>query len=86
MGDDANRRPPSTRVGAHVRIKPAHQQDVEALFSNAGVSPIYKEVRADGNVSYWFAKERLAELEPVLGRISLDCWAHYAVIGSPAKP
>ena len=84
---DANRPPPSSRVGARVRIKPAHQQEVEALFSDAGVPPIYKEMRPDGNVSYWFGKDQERELQStgVVERIPLEYWAHYAVVGSPTK-
>ena len=82
---EPNRRPSSTRVGARVRIKPAHQQEVEALFSEVGVSPLYKELRSDGNVSYWFGKEQVDQLHGVVERIPLEYWAHYAVVGSPTK-
>jgi hypothetical protein len=68
-----------------VRIKPVHQQEIEALFAEADVVPIYKEMRADGNVSYWFGKDQLSELTEVLERIPLHHWAHYAVVGSARK-
>ena len=85
MGRESNQPPPSSRVGARVRIKPAHQREVEALFSDAGLSPIYKEMRADGNVSYWFGKDELAALHPVLESMPLEYWAHYAMVGFPTK-
>ena len=82
-----NRPPSSSRVGVRVRIKPAHQQEVETLFADAGMQPLHKEMRADGNVSYWFGKEQLGELRStgVVERIPLECWAHYAVVGFPTK-
>ena len=84
---DPNRPPSSALVGARVRIKPAYQQEVEAIFSEAGVPPLYKEMRADGNVSYWFGKDQTDELQStrVVERIPLEYWAHYAVVGSPTK-
>ncbi|MBA2921271.1 hypothetical protein GON01_16390 [Sphingomonas sp. MAH-20] len=82
---DANRPSPSARVGARIRIKPAHQQEVEALFAEAGVQSLYKEMRSDGNVSYWFGKDQIDELRStgVVERIPLEFWAHYAVVGCP---
>jgi hypothetical protein len=85
MADSLKRPPGNRRVGARVRIKPAHQAEVEALFAEARMAPIYKEMRADGNVSYWFDKNQARALHPVLERIPLDYWAHYAVIGLPTK-
>jgi hypothetical protein len=77
--------PSNSRVGARVRIKPEHQSAVEALFHQAMIVPIYKELREDGNVSYWFDKKQTAFLSEshVLERIPLHHWAHYAIIGSP---
>lgn len=76
-------RPPEQRIGARVRIKPLYQADVEALFEQFGLSPIYKESRTDGNVSYWFGKDQVALLgkAEVLERIPLHWWAHYAIVG-----
>jgi hypothetical protein len=87
MSDAGKRPPPNSRVGARIRIKPEHQQEVENLFTGVGVLPVYKEVRADGNVSYWFGKNQLAELNSsgVVERIPLEYWAHYAVVGHPTK-
>ena len=85
MGRENSRPPPRSRLGARVRIKPAHQREVETLFTEAGLSPIYKEVRVDGNVSYWFGKDELAALHAVLERMPLEYWAHYAVVGFPTK-
>ena len=84
---EANRHFSNSRVGARVRIKPAHQREVETLFSEAGVPPLYKEVRADGNVSYLFGKDQLAQLQStaVVERIPLEYWAHYAVVDRPRK-
>jgi hypothetical protein len=64
-------------------MKPAYQEEVEALFSEAGLTPIYKEMRADGMVSYWFGKEQLGELTAsgVLERIPLEYWAVRAFLG-----
>jgi len=78
-------RPSERKVGARVRIKPVHQLEVEALFDQAGVLPIYKELRSDGNVSYWFGKDQVAILAEVgaLERIPLHWWAHYAIAGEP---
>ncbi|WP_034161461.1 hypothetical protein [Sphingomonas sp. ERG5] len=72
-------------MGARVRIKSQHQRDVEALFNEAMIAPIYKEVREDGDVSYWFGKEQMPALIEcrVLERILVDHWVHYAVLGSP---
>lgn len=79
------KRPSERRIGARVRIKPDFQNEVEALFAAANVFPIYKDLREDGNVSYWFGKEQQAELagSGVLERIPLHHWAHYAIIGEP---
>jgi hypothetical protein len=83
MGTATSRPPPSSRVAARVRIKPAYQGEVETLFSEARLSPIYKEMRADGNVSYWFSKGQENALSSVLERMPLEYWAHYAVAGFP---
>ena len=86
MADD-NRPPSQRRIGARVRIKAAHQCEVEKLFSEAGVPPLYKEIRADGNVSYWFGKDQLGVLRSsaAVERIPLAFWAHFAVVGLPTK-
>lgn len=46
---------------------------------------LYKEMRSDGNVSYWFGKDQIDELRStgVVERIPLEFWAHYAVVGCP---
>lgn len=51
------------------------------------MQPLYKEMRADGNVSYWFDADQTAELRStgVVERIPLEYWAHYAVVGSLSK-
>jgi len=55
------------------------------MFEEVGLRPIFKEVRQDGNVSYWFGTEQVADLGStgVLERIPLAYWAHYMVSGSP---
>ena len=75
----------SSRVKARVRVKPAHQREVETLFSEAGLSPIHKEMRVDGNVSYWFGKDELSTLHAVLERMPIEYWAHHALVGFPTK-
>jgi hypothetical protein len=61
-----------------------HQWNAESIFAEAGFTPIYKELRADGSVSYWFGKDQVAPLSEagVLERIPLHWWAHYAIIGN----
>ena len=85
MGKLKIARPSEHKIGARIRIKPVHQADAEALFEEAGLSPIYKELRTDGNVSYWFGKDQVGPLAEadVLERMVLDWWAHYAIIGDP---
>ena len=85
MRGSTERKPSERAIGARVRIKPAHQAEIEALFDEVMIVPIYKEVRTDGNVSYWFGKNQISELAEacVLERIPLHCWAHHAVIGQP---
>jgi len=86
MGKAGDRRPPERAIGARVRIKQVHQAEIEALFGNAGISPIYKELRTDGNISYWFGKEQVAPLAQagVVEQIPLHWWAHHAiVVGDP---
>jgi hypothetical protein len=85
MGRSENPRPPESAIGARVRIKPVHQSNAEALFADAGFTPIYKELRTDGNVSYWFGKDQVEPLGEagVLERMPLDWWAHHAIIGDP---
>ena len=78
-------RPSERKIGARVRIKSVHQSEVEALFAQARIEPIHKEMRTDGNVSYWFGKEQMVTLAEtcVLERIPLHYWAHYAIVGEP---
>ena len=85
MSKSEDIRPPVRKIGARVRIKLVHDKEVEALFQEAGVLPIYKELRTDGNVSYWFGRDQLERLADagVLERIPLQWWAHHAVVGSP---
>ena len=85
MSRSANIRPSERRIGARVRIKPVHQPEVEALFLEAGLAPIYKELRSDGNISYWFNKDQVTALAEAgtLERIPLHWWAHYAIEGEP---
>jgi len=85
MSKSENDRPPERKIGARVRIKPIHQAEAETLFAQAGFSPIYKELRTDGNVSYWFSKDQAGPLAAagVLERIPLHWWAHYAIVGKP---
>lgn len=85
MRTSAKARPPESEIGAGIRIKPAHQVDIEAIFAREGVAPIYQELRPDGNISYWFGKEQVAALaaRALLEKIPLHYWAHYAVIGDP---
>ena len=85
MGKPKKARPSERKVGARVRIKPIHQTDADAFFEEAGFAPIYKELRTDGNVSYWFAKDQAGPLAEagVLERMPLQWWAHYAIVGDP---
>jgi hypothetical protein len=85
MNGPANKKPSERTIGARVRIKPVHQAEVEALFAQATISPIYKELRTDGDVAYWFGKNQISALAEagVLEQIPLYCWAHYAIIGQP---
>lgn len=62
-----------------------HQPEVEGFFEQAGITPIYKDLRSDGNVSYWFGKDQVPALAEcgVLEQIPLHWWAHYAITGEP---
>jgi len=70
-------------MGVRVKLKLVHQPDVEALFEQAGLAPIYKELRSDGVVSCWFAQEQVTALADsgVLERIPLHWWAGYMIAG-----
>jgi len=83
MSKPENARPPERKIGARIRIKPIYQAEAEALFDKAGFLPIYKELRTDGNISYWFGKDqaRLLVVAGVLERLPLHWWAHYATLG-----
>ncbi|MGL3820867.1 hypothetical protein [Sphingopyxis sp. R3-92] len=85
MRGSADRKPSEREIGARVRIHPAHQAEIEALFDEAMIIPIYKEMRTDGNVSYWFGKNQISKLAEacVLERIPPHYWAHHVVIGQP---
>lgn len=85
MRKSEDARPPERKIGARVRIKPVHEVEADALFAEAGLSPIYKELRTDGNVSYWFGKDQVGPLAEagVLERMPLHWWAHYAIVGDP---
>lgn len=85
MSKSGDTRPSERKIGARVRIKPSHQAEVEALFEQAGFSPIYKEHRTDGNISYWFGKDQVGPLAEtgVLERIPLHWWAIHAILGDP---
>jgi hypothetical protein len=78
-----NTRPSERSIGARVRIKAHFQTELEAFFAQAQIEPIYKEMRTDGDISYWFGKEQVAALGKarVLERIPLHWWAHYAIVG-----
>lgn len=78
-------RPSERQIGARVRINPTYQAEVEALFDDARVAPIHKELRPDGDVSYWFSKDQVAALSEtrVLAKIPLHYWAHHAIVGEP---
>jgi hypothetical protein len=78
-------RPSQRRVGARAAFKPEFQGEVEALFQTAGIQPIYKELRSDGNLDYWFDKTQCPALidSGVLQKIPIDRWAHYAIVGTP---
>ncbi|HEX7850757.1 MAG TPA: hypothetical protein VF485_13590 [Sphingomonas sp.] len=83
MSRSANTRPSERRIGARVRIKPLFQAQLEALLAQVEIEPIHKELRTDGDISYWFDREQVAALGEarVLERIPLHWWAHYAIVG-----
>ncbi|MGH6694908.1 MAG: hypothetical protein ACREBX_06440 [Sphingopyxis sp.] len=83
MSGSADKKPSERTIGARVRIKPVHQAEVEALFDQASIIPVYREPRTDGNVTYWFSKYQIAALAEagVLEQIPLYCWAHHAITG-----
>ena len=85
MSKSANAGPAERKLGARFGIKTFHQADIEALFEHAGFSPIYKELKTDGNVSYWFGKDQIEPLAAagVPERIPLHWWAHHAIVGDP---
>jgi hypothetical protein len=80
-----NTPPPERKIGARIRIKPIYQAEAEAFFKEAGFLPIYKELRTDGNISYWFGKDQAGAFVDagVLERLPLHWWAHYARVGGP---
>ena len=85
MSNPEGARPAERKIGARVRIKPVHQAEAKTLFEEAGFSPIYKELRTDGNISYWFGKDQVVPLAEagVLERMPLHWWAHHAIVGNP---
>jgi hypothetical protein len=52
MSKPANARPPEHKIGARIKIKPIYQGEAETFVRDAGVLPMYKELRIDGNISY----------------------------------
>ncbi len=85
MSRSANAPPSERKVGARVLVRSTCQSEVAALFAEAGVAPIFLQLKEGGNISYWFGKREafiLAE-RAVLARIPRHCWVHHAVIGDP---
>ena len=51
-----NDNPAERDVGARIRVRAEHAKDAAAAFDREGLSRIYVEHRADGDVSFWFGK------------------------------
>jgi hypothetical protein len=51
-----NDNPPERDVAARIRVRAEHAEDAAAAFDREGLTPIYVEHRADGDVSFWFGK------------------------------
>lgn len=43
-------------MGSRIRVKAEHGLDAAAAFEREGLTPIYVDQRADGDVSFWFGK------------------------------
>ena len=74
-----NDNPAERDVGARIRVRAQHAADVAAAFDREGLTPIYIEHRADGDVSFWFGKLGDADLLRTCEAIPRD-W--YALKGS----
>src|SRR4051812_9859034 len=59
MGND---NPSERDVGARIRVKGEFADEATSAFDREGLSPLYIEKRADGDVSFWFGKLGDADL------------------------
>lgn len=57
-----NDNPAARNVGARIRVRADHAEDAAAAFDREGLTPIYVERRADGDVSFWFGELGGADL------------------------
>lgn len=54
--------PRARHACARIRVLAEHVEDASAAFAREGLSPVYLEHRADGNVAFWFGKLPDSEL------------------------
>jgi hypothetical protein len=57
-----NNKPVERDVGARIRVKAENATAAATAFKREGLTPIYVEERADGDISFWFGKLSDAEL------------------------
>ena len=57
-----NDNPAKRDVGARIRVRTEYADAAAAAFEREGLTPIYVEHRADGDVSFWFGKLGDADL------------------------
>ena len=73
-------KPAERDVAARIRVKPEHAADAAKAFGREGLTPIYVEHRADGDVSFWFGKLRDADLSRACEAIPHEWYALRGII------
>jgi hypothetical protein len=72
-------RPSERAIGARIRVKPDHADAAAGLFAEAGFEPLNVEHRADGDVSFWFARMEPQAQWRLITAIPRDFYALQAV-------